>query len=219
MTKLSKNKKITIAVLMVTLVAAIAINVSLAYFTQKTDEITNKFTLGDIDIDIDEDWDPEDGEDMLPGTTVDKAPWIKATEGDSYVRMVMQVKDKDGVVITDATRLAKILYTLRFSTTINAGDKLSTTALATVKNFNDTAFTYNAALSGNGVYVYDYNFVLTEGNKTPVLITHVVIPTDWDEADIAILNGPYQVTFTGYGIQAENLTATEAFAALTDKFF
>ena len=72
------KKKLVATVIAAALVASVGIGSTLAYLHDATEEATvNTFTIGDVKIDLDEpSWDPDNGEDMLPGTTVDKNPIV-----------------------------------------------------------------------------------------------------------------------------------------------
>lgn len=65
------KRKILMLAMSVCMVAILAVGGTLAYFTDE-DQATNVFTVGNIDIELDETFDPEDGEDILPGEKIEK---------------------------------------------------------------------------------------------------------------------------------------------------
>jgi len=109
--KTRKNRKSVIAVLAVLLVAAIAIGSTLAFLTDN-DEVVNTFTIGDIEIELDEpDWD--EPEDIFPGQAYAKNPTIEALEGEMFARMIVEYRDvRTGELITCQDRIALIRSTM-----------------------------------------------------------------------------------------------------------
>lgn len=235
------KKKLTIGILSICMISALAIGGTLAFLTD-SEKVTNTFSMGDLDISIDEPhWNdegtpddptttdtdestPGDGEDLTPGDTKVKDPTVKAEVNDSYMRVVMNVIDKDsGEVITDTERLNLILQTIRYdnsydaegdpaTTGINPSEKYKLADLADYPTVN-TDFTLDNAKSTAGTYCYNYNEILKEG-ETAVLFTNVVIPTDWDQDELEVL-GQYKIEVYAQAIQTDNFAdADEAFAAL-----
>ena len=107
------KKKLTI--ISVVLVMALAIGGVLAYLTS-TAQVTNTFTVGDVDITLDEAItddegkavDPDDPEQrteegneyhLIPGQEYDKDPTVTVKEGseESYVRMILTVHNASAV--------------------------------------------------------------------------------------------------------------------------
>lgn len=89
------NKK-SLLMMMVTicLIAVVGVGATLAYLTDSTEVVTNKFTLGKTDIEIDEpSWDEPD--DIVPGQSFDKDPTVTVIKNsvDSYVFMSIQGVD------------------------------------------------------------------------------------------------------------------------------
>ncbi|HBT19642.1 MAG TPA: hypothetical protein DEA52_06255, partial [Clostridiaceae bacterium] len=67
------KKKFSILAALV-LVLAVSLT-TLAFLTAETDAVTNTFTIGDINIELDED-DFEQGSKIYPGVTIDKTPVV-----------------------------------------------------------------------------------------------------------------------------------------------
>lgn len=233
--KSRKQKLISICAILV--LAVIAIGGTLAYFTDE-EEVTNVFTVGDLDVGLEEEWDPEDGENMVPGDTIVKEPVITALSGNSYMRVIVTILDNkagvaEGTTVKDQTRLEKILSILYFDTTgtaITAGQKYSESDMAALladgsatTPVNTNAFVLHSAK--DGVYVYYYqNSTLVDGKEnifvegTKVsLFTNVVIPSNWEQRDLEVL-GKYSITIRTEAIQESGFdTMTEAFAALDEQ--
>ncbi len=98
-------KALLIAVSAVLLVA-ISVSLTIAYFTDK-EEVTNVFTVGKVDISLEEEGAEErdDGtygqtyDDIVPGEVYPKAPTVTVEAGslESYVRMIVTVKFENAV--------------------------------------------------------------------------------------------------------------------------
>lgn len=108
------KKKLTIGILSIGLICALTIGGTLAFLTD-SEKVTNTFTIGDLDISIDEpNWDdgtpddltttdtdestPGDGDDMTPGETKVKDPTIIADVNNSYMRVIMTVIDNEKTI-------------------------------------------------------------------------------------------------------------------------
>lgn len=87
-----KNKKlVALAIAGILGVGAIA-GGTLAYFTDSDSKI-NVITMGHVDIDLTETWDPEDGKNVKPNETIVKIPEIKLKDGseDAFVRAKIEI--------------------------------------------------------------------------------------------------------------------------------
>ena len=78
------KKKIAISIVAVALVLCCAIGGTLAWLTDKTDPVTNTFTVGDINIELKE---TTSDYKMVPGNTIAKDPkvTVKANSEDCYL--------------------------------------------------------------------------------------------------------------------------------------
>ncbi len=117
------KKKVLMLVTSLGLIGAIGIGATLAYFTDQ-DTRTNTFTMGNVDIDLDEyeDLDKEepaeegiDYEDVLPGDELIKVAEITmpSTSSDAYLRMQFDLvisKEVNGVstTVTDQEVIDKV---------------------------------------------------------------------------------------------------------------
>ena len=98
-------KALLIAVSAVLLVA-VSVGLTVAYFTDK-EEVTNVFTVGKVDISLEEEGaeEKDDGtygqtyDDIVPGEVYPKAPTVTVEAGslESYVRMIVTVKFENAV--------------------------------------------------------------------------------------------------------------------------
>ena len=140
------KKRIIIGILSISVIIALSIGGTLAFLTDSED-VVNRFDMGDLDIEIAEpNWHETDRENLVPGTTRLKDPTITNIQSDSYMRAVMQIVDDAetipnpayqdesqtpgvpktidnpnyGKVITDSARAEKILKLVHFDSTYNA---------------------------------------------------------------------------------------------------
>lgn len=87
------KKKILALCLVVVLVATAITGVTLAYFTDVTDTATNTFTVGNVDIELDEpNWNPkENGNNIMPGAEFPKDPTITVAADSEDCYMFLDV--------------------------------------------------------------------------------------------------------------------------------
>lgn len=110
---MKKTSKVLLTLLCVVLLVVGSAMGTLAYLAD-TDSDTNTFTVGKVDIKLDEAVVDEDGKavepeqrtedgnkyELVPGRTVDKDPTVTVLKGseESYVRMIVTVKNYDKLV-------------------------------------------------------------------------------------------------------------------------
>lgn len=128
--KIKGKTLVTLAGLL--LVGSIGVGSTVAYFTE-SDSKTNVFTMGDLDIGLEEpEWDPDpddgstpDGTNMYPGCTVYKNPTIKNLtsgkngEAPCYARIRINIQDASGSLIRKQSMLDLIYQTIYFDSTYN----------------------------------------------------------------------------------------------------
>ena len=112
------KKKLTAIFLCVALVAIAVVGASLAYFTDKTENVQNTFTMGGVKIDLTEpSWKAEETHKLMPGVTFDKDPTITVEEDseDSYVFLEMSLNKYSSllwVMAADASADTNINFTI-----------------------------------------------------------------------------------------------------------
>lgn len=84
-------KKIAMMITSITLVAALAIGGTLAWLTAKTDTVTNTFTLGNIQIKLDE--TTGNTYKMSPGATIKKDPKVTVNAGSEACYLFVKVEE------------------------------------------------------------------------------------------------------------------------------
>ena len=204
-----KKKKTIIAAAI--LLFIFVIGGAIAYFTD-TDQKTNTFTIGSVDITLTEDgWDaladandndiPDAAEDMMPGESVTKDPLINNVSTKSPAYVFAKVEVPCTTIVAPATTSEEL-----FTYTVNSGwTELSTAAVACTSGGTATH-----------VYYYGTGGTLTTLAKaanasTPTSTSSSVFSTITLRSTLKGnegLTGEKQVVVTGYGIQTEGLTST-----------
>ena len=87
------KKKGWLSVVALVLVLCCAVGATLAWLTDKTEPVTNTFTVGDIDIDLTE----SDGLDlkMIPGKTITKDPKVTVNAGSEACWLFVKVEKSE----------------------------------------------------------------------------------------------------------------------------
>ena len=189
------NKKKTIAVAIV-LALILLIGGMLAFYTD-TDEKSNVFTLGKkVDITLTETWTASDGQNILPGAVVDKAPSIK-NENNSSPAYVFAEVTVPNYTKKDATTTPLFTYEL------NSG-------WAEIKTENVT---------GGIKHVYAYGsttemttLAINTTTSTPVF-SKVKLDKDIKKEDT--VPEDIAIDVKAYGIQSSNLTKSDGTQAST----
>lgn len=192
------SKKKTIAVAIV-LALILLIGGMLAYFTD-TDTETNEFTLGKVNIEIDETWDSTNGENVIPGQTITKAPSI-TNQNDSTAAYVF------AEIVVPCYVGANDALTPLFTFTANSGWTLINTPAAD-------------ATSKTITYVYAYG---SASEMTRLAVGSITSTAVFNEVTVAptLTNtqagsvATTDIVVNAYGIQADNLTETAPSAIFT----
>ena len=159
-----KNKKFVGLLVAVGLIAAVGIGSTLAYFTSK-DNVTNVFTLGNVDITLAETSDEEDAEqieqgfkfvDVLPGQTISKKPNVKVSKDSQpcYIRIKLKLSS------TPAEGRAAGITKDNMDTLVSGlklGDEWKL-------NTQDGYYYYGSVLEGEEVSSNLFNQVIIPGN-------------------------------------------------------
>ena len=211
----TKSKILLLMLCAVALVAASVLG-TLAYLTS-TDTVTNTFTVGKVQIKLDEAKVGEDGKaltgndaarvkansyKLLPGHEYDKDPMVTVLAGSeaSYVRMLVTVTFgktlPDEKLATDLDNIftgydaAKWIRNAKQVTTDGEGD-----AAKTVITYE---YRYNATIDGIVP-------ATTTDSALPALFTGIQVPGDWTNDDLAALGG-IQINIVAQAIQADGFT-------------
>lgn len=217
------KKKVFVIALAVCLIAILSFG-TLAWFSD-SDTVTNKFHVATSD-------DPTDPDDIFSVDVMEKID----TDGDGIIDATVDVGDvEDGghdyEDIYPSAELIKepiVVNTgaydqyVRMNVTVDkqwdtlVGGDLT----ATLKGYDADVWTFGGKTEENDKVTYTYylNRVLvagdTEGEGRETLFTHVVIPADLTQADMATLNGMFTMDILAEAVQADNTgdNAQAAFA-------
>ena len=223
------KKKAAVVLASTVLIASLVIGGTLAYLTD-TGAVTNTFTMGNVDIDLAEpNWEDEtSGKELVPGDTLVKDPIVAAVEGNSYMRVKMEIIDTaTGLAIADTDRISLILSTIYTDTTydaataapgtnIVAGTKYAAADVAAFAGVNTADFAFDVTRTADpAVRYYNYGGIFTTGTSPKTaLFTNIVIPSDFTKTETSLL-GSYSVVLTAQAIQSDNFASSaEAFTAL-----
>lgn len=232
-----KKKYLAILVAVVGVMGA-AIGGTMSYMTE-TEEVTNVFTVGDLDMGQNEtDWEltGTNGKDVYPGYTAYKNPTIKnisdTTNGEepAYARMTIYVQDPNGNLITDQTALDLIEQTIRFDGSYtgnyaNAGKatglvegRIPGYSLADISKYPmvNPKWSKDTVRSTANKWVFNYNGRqqrYPEERRGIHTVYYRSDPTDWNQTQLKSIGsgvaGTYKLHIVTEAIQASGF-ATQA---------
>lgn len=86
-----KKKSLISMIAALSLTACVMVGATLAYLTAQTEEVTNTFTIGNVNIKLEEpNWKPENAENLEPGAEVAKDPTVTNTgKNDAYIAVTV----------------------------------------------------------------------------------------------------------------------------------
>lgn len=206
------KKKITAIALAVCLVAVAIVGGSLAYFTD-TEEATNTFEVGNVDITLTEpNWDAALKEDakaatLIPGRVIAKDPTItvEATSQRAYTFMKVQLSADFVDLLTKYATAQKI------DLNTEAGQKALIDAW-----FSSTVKPKIMKLDLTDKYVILGVLSPKDPGDTVTYFDAVTVPADVD-GDMIKANGNYKIYITAYAIQAEGFEGTHEGDAFADR--
>ena len=210
------KKKALAAILAVALIVCVAIGASLAYLQDKTEVATNVFTLGKVDIKLDEavvdddgvatDERTEEGNDnyhLLPGQTVDKDPTVTVLGGseECYVRVFVTLDHAD------------VIYQI-----YQAHDMTLDSALDFFGGYDDSIWvpvSMSSADISDGKLTVEFRYYDTvpysaEDTELEPVITTVTLPAFVNNTDTALLPDGFNVDVYAEAIQAKGFDDADA---------
>lgn len=238
----SMNRLIIKAITAMTLLTILfaGIGGTLAYLTSRQ-SITNTFTVGDLEIGLQEpDWNPDegDGKNVYPGYSVYKNPTIKnitsAKNGEEpcYARMRILLADSSGAPVRDGARLSLIKAMIRYDRSYTGSYEAKGTAqkivqgripgyslaeLETLPMINPLFQVDTERSTENEIvcnYMGNYGDGILKIDEQATLFTTLAVPTEWTNTQIHTL-GDFQIIVKTEAIQAMGFPGqAEALAAL-----
>ncbi|SFN78030.1 SipW-dependent-type signal peptide-containing protein [Proteiniclasticum ruminis] len=202
-----KNKK-KITILALSLIAVFAAAMTFAYFTDQSDEVKNTFTMGNVEILLDEAL-------VVPTTGPSGTTWAVDEEADRVLSNTYDniypgaILPKDPMVENTGSNPAYI----RAKVTFTKHAELA----AAIPDPKTILGTLGAGWSYFGVdgSTYEFRFanVLPAGGITNPLFTQVTIPASLNSAEMESISG-FQINVIAEAIQSQGFAnVTEAFAA------
>ena len=206
------KKKILLVGLLVVLVAAVSVGLTVAYLTS-ADTVTNTFTVGDVEIALDEAAVNENGEaipgadrvkantyKLIPGHTYVKDPTVtvKAGSAESYVRML--------VTVTNSSAFDAVLPNADLRAIFGGYDDSKWTYVKNTENADNTR-----------TYEFRYHTTVTASADKALepLFTGITVPGNVNNDQLKTLEGA-QIIVEAEAIQADSFdNADAAWAAFT----
>ena len=198
--KTRKLRKMLLMISCMLTLVAVTVGATLAYLTD-TDEVVNTFTVGNVDIDLNEtDVDGKNGTKendyhLVPGGTYVKDPTvtIKANSEPSYVRMFVTVEDYADLFTNTRNHKSEID---KPTVSIDGWGRLNPEAFM---NISDAWILTNVPqISSSPIYscTYEYRYEKTTEKKgqdddLPALFTQFTIPGCFTNDDLLALREGY----------------------------
>lgn len=202
-----KNKRM-MTVMIIALVAIFASGVTLAYFTDTSDIVENTFTMGNVEIELDE----AKLEEVAAPTGTTWSALSDRVKANTYTNLYPgAVLPKDPTVYNVGTNPAYIRVKVTLAN-YDIFDELLTEDPSLL--WDSTLGTgWVLASSDNGVYTYNYTNIVTNDDtvEIPPVFTAVTIPAEFDNAAMTSIN-EFTISVVAEAIQAQGFdNVTEAF--------
>lgn len=183
-----KNRKLIKGIALTAMVAALAAGGTAAYLTD-FETTTNSFTVGKVDIGLDEpNWKPGDNTKLVPTQVIRKDPYVtNKGVNEAFVYLEVSVPVRNVITVAkDGTRNA-----------------LSKTELFSYTKNTQWTQLERREIGQNMVYTYAYNHILKPGEKTVTLFDTVTFANiiegqlDTQQIDMPVRAYAIQSTNTG----------------------
>ena len=197
-----KNRKMVKGIALAAMVAALAAGGTAAYLTD-FESATNSFTVGKVDIELDEpNWKPDENTKLVPTQVIRKDPFVKNLGvNDAFVYLEVSVPVRKVITAAqDGTRNA-----------------LARTELFSYAKNKDWTQLERKEVGQNMVYTYTYNHILKPGEKTTTLFDTITFANiiegqlDTQQLDMPVRAYAIQSTNTGEGKTTVLEQATAAY--------
>lgn len=202
-----KKKLVTVCLVACMALTAVA-GGTLAYFTD-TKEATNTFTVGDVEITLNEDnWDGENAK-LVPHATIKKDPSVTLTSGSENAWVFVELEIGEG------------LESMMEATKPESANTLHQKFEAWVKNGELAGINANWKFveEKDNKIVYRYTDAATAPKTTETLFDTVVVPDELESTDVENATGNKNIVITAKAIQAEGIeTADKAFSELFPEY-
>ena len=211
----NKVKALLMACCAVLLVFASVLG-TLAYLTDTTEKVTNTFTVGKVDISLDEAKVNKDGDLVNEnGSVVSDLADAARGYGNSEIRLVPANKVTKDPTITVASGSEKCWVRVKVVVTFDKTDCNATAYEAKVADmFNNigTGWTkYETGIVKDNTITYEYRYsdIVDEHSKIPAVFGQITVPASWNNDDLTAMGG-MTIDITAHAIQAEGLDDVNA---------
>lgn len=190
-----KKKTILVAAIAVMLVAALVVGGTLAYFTDKSEVKDNTFTVGNVAIDLKEEFVPD--QKLIPGQDIQKKVTVESTGSEAaYVRVHIAIPSdlNDGDPRQDASK--NLLHFNFDSASVLAGQWSWKSVMSDGSGYDTKDWNfYQTKIDGKDydVYVVTYRTALNKGETTQSAAMSKVY---LDRSAQATANADGSVTYT-----------------------
>lgn len=204
------NRKRKITILALAIVAIFAASFTIAYFTDQSDEVKNTFTMGNVQITLDE---AKISETSGPsGTTWTVPNPLDRVLSNAYTGIYPSAKlPKDPTVKNTGSNPAYVRVKVTF--TKHAEWKAILANPSSILGTLGTGWTFIG--EAGGVYTFHNNSIVNAGVSTSPLFTEVSIPSNLSSAQMASISG-FQINVIAEAIQAQGFANTAAAFAAYD---
>ena len=192
-----KKKILMITVAALLIILSIA-GTSMAYFTD-TDEKTNTFTAGKVDITLTYANDLDAIQKVYPSQNfdIDATITVAADSESAYVGAIITLEKAGGIstIITDD----------------GAGDTAAISEF--LVGLTTSGYTVKYVPTTDGYKVYVLNTAVVAANGTAKIFTDLKIPNAWDKDEVAIFKD-MSLTVKAYAVQSAGFEAADAATAM-----
>ncbi len=170
---------------------AISIGFAIAYFTERTQELSNNITVGDVNTTLTEpNWKPDDGKNIEPDKNIPKDPKIRNTGSNPcYVYLQITVPKSEVRLVIDEEMLSSKQNTELFTYSVNSDwEEIST----------------NTSNSNYNVHIYAYTKEVLSSNEETSSIFNSIKLKNVLEGELDSKK-EYIVNVRSYAIQSDKL--------------
>lgn len=187
----SAMRRMLFTLALVLVVAVASVGGTIAWLTDKTDAVTNTFTVGDINITLTETTGTE--YKIIPGTDLSKDPKVTVKADSEACYVFVKVKEENWPTVKETVDDKEQLK-VRYSINTTNWTKLEVTGLE----------------AGESVYYKVFDNAITTDTDLSVLANDKVYVSEnltKDEAAAIKTVGTPKLTFTAYAVQKDNINS------------
>lgn len=187
----SAMRRMLFTLALVLVVAVASVGGTIAWLTDKTDAVTNTFTVGDINITLTETGTTNNAKQykIIPGTDLSKDPKVTVKADSEACYVFVKVKEENWPEATETDGTLKVRYS--------------------INDTNWTKLEVAGLENGESVYYKEFDSAITSDTALSVLKDDKVYVsgnlTKTEAEAIGTGNSAPKLTFKAYAIQKENI--------------